>query len=92
MVDHGELTGIVSLSLLRYLPKESWANTPLRKLARRSTQHAWPEEPVEDALQRMTENSLTVIPVRDLESKKFLGVINSRQILELITRDVTGEY
>ena len=92
VVDHGELTGIVSLSLLRYLPKESWSTTPLRKLARPRTLYAWPEEPVEDALQRMTENSLTVIPVRDRESKKFLGVVNIRQIIELITRDATGEY
>ena len=92
VVDQGELTGIVSLSMLRYLPKDSWSNTPLRKLARPRTLYAWPEEPVEDALQRMTENSLTVIPVRDRESKKFLGVVNIRQIIELITRDATGEY
>ena len=92
VVEKGELSGIVSLSLLRYLPKESWSNTPLRKLARPRTLYAWPDEPVEDALQRMTENSLTVIPVRDRESEKFLGVVNSRQILELITRDATGEY
>ena len=92
VADHGEFSGIVSLSMLRYLPKESWSNTPLRKLARRRTLQAWPEEPVEDALQRMTENSLTVMPVMDRESKKFLGVVTSRQILELITRDATGEY
>ena len=92
VVDKGELYGIVSLSMLRYLPKETWSKTPLRKLARPKTLHAWPDEPVEDALQQMTENSLTVIPVRDRESKKFLGVINIRQILELITREATGEY
>ena len=92
VVDHGELSGIVSVSLLRYLPKEAWSNTPLRKLARPRTLYAWPDEPVEDALQRMTEHSLTVIPVRDRESKKFLGVVNIRQILELITREATGEY
>ena len=92
VVEHGELTGIVSLSMLRYLPKESWSNTPLRKLARRKTLYAWPDEPVEDALQRMTEHSLTVIPVRDRESQKFLGVVNIRQILELITHEATGEY
>ena len=92
VVENGELAGIASLSMLRYLPKESWATTPLRKLARRSTQHVWPEELVEDALQRMTENSLTVIPVRDRESGKFQGVVTSRQILELITREAIGEY
>ena len=92
VVDQGELYGIVSVSMLRYLPKESWSKTPLRKLARRRTLHAWPDELVEDALQHMTENSLTVIPVRDRESKKFLGVVNIRQILELITREALGEY
>ncbi len=90
-VENGELCGIVSLSMLRYLPKESWSNTPLRKLARRSKAEAWPEEPVEDALQRMTENSLTVLPVKDRESKQFLGVVTSRQILELITQEAIGE-
>ena len=92
VVDHGELSGIVSLSMLRYLPKETWFNTPLRRLARRRDLETWPEELVEDALQSMIEHSLTVIPVRDRESRKFLGVVTSRQILELITRDATGEY
>lgn len=92
VVEKGELYGIVSVSMLRYVPKESWSNTPLRKLARRKTLHVWPDEPVEDALQHMTENSLTVMPVRDRESKKFLGVVNIRQILELITREALGEY
>ena len=36
-VEQGELYGIVSVSMLRYLPKESWSKTPLRKLARRRT-------------------------------------------------------
>lgn len=92
VVERGELYGIVSVSMLRYLPKESWSKTPLRKLARRRTVDAWPDELVEDALQQMTENSLTVIPVRERESKKFLGVVNIRQILELITREAIGEY
>ena len=92
VVEKGELYGIVSVSMLRYLPKESWSKTPLRKLARRKTLHTWPDELVEDALQHMTENSLTVMPVRDRESRKFLGVVNIRQILELITREAVGEY
>lgn len=92
VVEHGELSGIVSLSMLRYLPKESWYNTPLRKLARNRTLCTWPDELVEDALQSMNEHSLTVIPVRDRQSGKFLGVVSSRQILELITRDATGGY
>ncbi len=92
VVDHGELSGIVSLSMLRYLPKEAWSHTPLRKLARPRVLETWPGELVEDTLQHMIEHSLTVIPVRDRESRKFLGVVTNRQILELITRDATGEY
>lgn len=92
VVEKGELYGIVSVSLLRYVPKESWSNTPLRRLARRKTLHVWPDELAEDALQLMTENSLTVMPVRDRESRKFLGVVNIRQILELITQEAVGEY
>jgi len=92
VVDHGELCGIVAVSMLRYLPKEAWAHTRLAKLVRRSTLHTWPGELVEDALQRMTENSQTVMPVRDRESMKFLGVVTSREILELITREAIGEY
>ena len=92
VVEKGELYGIVSVSMLRYVPKESWSKTPVRKLARRKALHVWPDELVEDALQLMTENSLTVIPVRERESRKFLGVVNIRQILELITREAVGEY
>ena len=92
VVDHGELSGIVSLSMLRYLPKEAWSHTPLRKLARPRALETWPGELAEDALQHMIEHSLTVIPVRDRESRKFLGVVTSRQVLELITREATGEY
>ncbi len=92
VVEHGDLAGIVSLSMLRYLPKESWSNTPLRKLARPRTLHVWPDDLVEDALQQMREHSLTAIPVRDREAKQFLGMVTIWQILELITREAVGEY
>ena len=67
IVKNGSLSGIVSLSMLRYLPKEKWSATKLDNVVRRKTPHAWPDELVEDVLQRMTENALTIIPVLDRE-------------------------
>ena len=90
IADKGELYGIVSLSMLRYLPKQSWPDTTLGTVVRRITPEAWSDEPVEDALQRMTENSLTALPVIERESGAFLGSITSQEILELITSEVLG--
>ena len=91
IVDKGELAGIVSLSMLRYVPKDSWSTTRVGKIVRRSAPHAWPDEPVEDVLQRMTERSLTVMPVMDRQSEKFVGMITSQDILELIIAEARGE-
>ncbi len=92
IVDKGDLAGIVSLSMLRYLPKESWSDTPLANVVRRKTPQAWPDEPVEDVLQRMLENSLTILPVLDRESDEFLGALTSQDVLELITLEARGEH
>lgn len=86
----GGLAGIVSLAMLRYLPKHAWSDTPLGKIVRQNTPKAWADELVEDALQRMTENALTVIPVMDRESQAFVGAITSQEILELITTEIRG--
>ena len=86
------LVGVVSLAMLRYLPRHSWLETPLEKIARRTTLCTWPDEHVEDALQRMTENSLTVLPVMERESQKFVGAITSQEILELITAEARGGH
>ena len=91
-MDKGELAGIVSLSMLRYLPKEAWSTTRVSKIVRRDPPQASPDEPVEDVLQRMTERSLTVIPVMDRESGKFLGAITSQEILDLIVAEARGEH
>jgi len=91
IVDKGELAGIVSLSMLRYVPKDSWSTTQVDKIVRRSAPCAWPDEPVEDVLQRMTERSLTVMPVMDRQSEKFVGMITSQDILELIIAEARGE-
>ncbi len=86
----GELSGIVSLGMLRYLPKQSWAATPLGNVTRVNTPNTWSDEYVEDALQQMTEASLTVLPVLDRETERFLGAITSQEIVELITSEARG--
>ena len=86
----GELFGIVSLGMLRYLPKQSWGETPLGNVTRVNTPNTWSDEPVEDALQQMTEASLTVLPVLERGSKRFLGAITSQEIVELITSEARG--
>jgi CBS domain-containing protein len=93
VVNNGELSGLVSLSMLRYLPKETWSSTTLEKVVRRgATPKAWPDEPVEDVLQRMTEHSLTILPVVERESEEFLGTVTSQDILDLITLEAKGEH
>ena len=92
IVDEGKITGIVSLSMLRYLPRESWATTSLDNVVRRKTPHAWSDELVEDVLQRMLENSLTVLPVLDRENDEFLGAVTNQDVLDLITLEARGEH
>lgn len=92
VVEQGKLSGIVSLSMLRYLPKKAWSSTQIGKFLRKEPPCAWDDEPVEDSLQRMTENSLTVLPVMERNSKKFLGMITSQDILELMIIEARGEH
>ena len=92
VVDKGELTGIVSLGMLRYLPKDSWSTTRVGRIVRRNPPCASPDEPVEDVLQRMTERSLTAMPVMHRESDKFVGMITSEDILDLIIVEARGEH
>ncbi len=92
IVKNGSLSGIVSLGMLRYLPKEAWSTTKLDNVVRHKTPQAWPDELVEDVLQRMTENGLTVLPVVDRESDHFLGTVTSQDVLELITLEARGEH
>ena len=91
VADRDEFYGIVSLRMLRYLPKHAWSETRLAGIARRDTPKAWTQEPVEDALQRMTESSLTVLPVIDEETRAFVGAITSQDVLEIITSEASGE-
>ena len=91
IADNGDLAGIVSLSMLRYVPKESWSTTRVSRIMRRNPPLASPDEPVEDVLQRMTERSLTAMPVMDRESGKFIGAITSQEILDLIIAEARGE-
>ena len=90
VTDRDGFVGIVSLAMLRYLPKHAWSNTPLSRITRATTPNTWVDELVEDALQLMVENSLTAIPVMDRESKAFVGAITSQEILHLITAEIRG--
>ena len=90
VVNRGSLAGIVSLSMLRYLPRAEWEQTSLQRVLRQVTPNAYPDELVEDALQRMVENSLTVLPVVDRESGALIGSISSHEVVEMITLTATG--
>ena len=92
VVDKGNLAGIVSVEMFRYLPKDSWAETPLEKVMRQETPWAWPDEHIEEVLQRMSDNSVSVMPVMERESEKFLGAITRGDIVELMTVQATGEH
>lgn len=87
VVANGEsIAGVLSLDMLRYLPEEEWATTPISRLIRAEHSLAWPDEHVEDVLQRMRENSVTAVAVVDRESERFVGVVNSNDILQLVMR------
>ena len=91
VTDSGELAGIVSLSMLRFLPKNLWASTSLGNVLSQHMHKARPEDFVEDVLQQMKENSLTVIPIVDGETGEFLGTVTSRDILDVMMIEVRGE-
>ena len=90
VVDQGKLAGIVSISMLRYLPRSEWERTPLSRVLRQNTPYAFSDELVEDALQRVTENSLTVLPVADKETKELIGSISSHEVLEMVVLTAQG--
>ena len=90
VVDRDELAGIVSLSMLRYLPRRQWEETTLQRVLRHDTPYAYPDELVEDALQRMMENALTVLPVADRETGEFIGSISSHEVLDMIALSARG--
>ena len=84
VVDGPKFAGIVSLSMMRYLPRSEWDHALLDRVLRSNSPVAKSDEFVEDALQRMTENSLSVLPVLDPESNEFVGSISSNEVLELV--------
>ena len=90
VINQGSLAGIVSLSMLRYLPRNEWEHTDLGNVLRQTTPHANSNESVEDALQRMTESSLTVLPVVDSETNEFIGSISSYEVLEMLILTAQG--
>ena len=92
VADQGTLVGIVSLGMLRYLPKGSWSETQLNDVVRREPPLAWPDEHVEDVLHRMSEHSLSVMPVVERGTERFLGAVTSNDIIELMTTEATREH
>ena len=90
VINQGSLAGIVSLSMLRYLPRSEWEHTDLGSVLRQTTPHANSNESVEDALQRMTESSLTVLPVLDRETNEFIGSISSYEVMEMLVLTAQG--
>ena len=90
VVDGANLAGIVSLSFLRYLPRNQWSHTSLLEVLRQGTPTAAPDELVEDTLERMLESSLTVFPVVDPDTEDLRGSISSYEILEMILLTAGG--
>ena len=90
VVDQGKLAGIVSLSMLRYLPRNEWEHTSLGSVLRQNTPNAYSDDFVEDALQQMTETFLTVLPVVDKETGEFIGSISSHEVLEMLVLTAQG--
>ncbi len=90
IVEGGVPSGTVSLARLNsrrrlfFWRMSSFGDTPLRALMRRNPPHASPDEPIDDVLERMAANSMTIIPVQDRFSGKFEGMVDSREILELV--------
>ncbi len=90
VVDEGHFAGVVSVSMLRYLPRAQWGDTSLQDALRHGTPVAGPNELVEDVLQLMIDNSLSVLPVINSDSGEFLGSISSYEILEIVLLNATG--
>ena len=90
VVEQGKFSGIVSLSMLSYLPRSKWERTALGNVLRQSTPFAHSDDYVEDVLQRMTESSLMVIPVADRETSEFIGSISSHEVLEMVVLTAQG--
>ena len=85
VLDDGKLAGVVSLSMLRYVPRSDWADTSLSRVQRQSAPNVSEEMLIEDALQLMIDNSLTVLPVVNESTGEFIGSIASSEVYDLIT-------
>ena len=92
VAEKGLFVGVVSLEMLRYLPKGAWGKPPLSNVLRSGAPVACPDDHVEDVLHRMSEHSVSVIPVVERDSERFLGAITSNDIVELMTLEATGAH
>ena len=90
IVEEGVPRGTVSLARLNFRRRVlfwrrgSFGDTPLRSLMRRNPPQASQDEPIDDVLERMAANSMTIIPVHDRFTGEFQGMVDSREILELV--------
>ena len=90
IVEGGVPQGTVSLTRLNFRRRlffwrrGSFGDTQLGALMRRNPPKASPDEPIDDVLERMADNSMTIIPVHDRFSGRFQGMVDSREILELV--------
>lgn len=85
VVEAGRVVGIVSTVKLHLVSPSLWSTTPLRTVLRDKAPVARPEEPLLEVLERMQEHSLTVIPVAATHTEEFLGVVTSREVMDLMT-------
>ena len=90
VVEGTQLQGIVSLGMLRYLPRSQWSSTRIGEILRHVTPEASPEDLVEDVLQRMIDSGLTALPVVDPNTARFMGSITSYEALTMIVESATG--
>ena len=84
VVGDGKVAGIVSLAKIRSIGKDKRASTTLAEILRAKIPPAWSDELVVEVMERMTEHSLAVMPIRDRESGKFVGTVESQNILDLV--------
>ena len=90
IAEGGAAVGTVSLGRLNFRRRvvfwrrQSFGDTPLRRLMRRHPPSATPEESIDDALERMTDHSLTIIPVVARDGGQLLGLVSTYEILELV--------
>ncbi len=78
----GAVSGILTVSDIRKVPKEEWRNTPVQRAMTRRDQIVTvePATPAVDVLMLLGERKLNQVPV--LEEGRMVGLVTRREILE----------